>query len=193
MKAPTQPAVVGLDLSLRSTGIAYADGHVRAVPTGKLRGPERLAYIAAEVVGAAHSAEMAVIEAYAFGAQGRSAYALGELGGVVRLDLWRHGVAYWEVSPSALKVFATDNGGAGKATMAAAARARLGYLSDQDDEADALWLRALGLAALGFHVTADAPNERQAAVVAAVAAQRPTWGHAGGRPMVTVPVPGRLL
>ena len=55
-----------------------------------------------------------------------------------------------EVAPTALKKFATGSGAAKKDAMKAAAIQHLGLDHDAtDDEADALWLREVGLQLLG--------------------------------------------
>ena len=143
--------VVGLDLSLTATGIATNGG--TEVLSTKLRGCERLADLRDEVVGRCRrcgyigqaDANLVVVEGYSFNSRNSQSHALGELGGVVRLALHEAGIPYVDVPPAVLKKYATGRGNAGKAEVLAAAIRRLGYDGHDDNEADALWLRVMGL------------------------------------------------
>lgn len=143
--------VVGLDLSLTATGVATSDGSWIVKP-GKLRGPERLAtirdFVAAAVLDEPVPVDLVVIEGYAYG-RNNNREILGELGGVIRLLLWENDVRYLDVPPSTLKMYATGKGNAGKTEVVIAARERLGYSGHDDNEADAMWLYALGCDLLG--------------------------------------------
>jgi Holliday junction resolvasome RuvABC endonuclease subunit len=151
------PAVVGLDLSLTATGIAYANGTTRTIVTKDLRDVERLAFIRQEIRMALDVCDLApdlvVVEGYSFASQYQAAN-LGELGGVVRMVLAdeheQHPEMAWVViPPSSLKKYATGSGKADKTAMVVAARERLGWDGMSHDQADATWLRALGLDLLG--------------------------------------------
>lgn len=157
----TGQAVVGLDLSLTATGIAHTDGTTGTVRT-RTRGMERLGVIAAFALEATEAARLVCIEGYSFGSRASQAHALGELGGVVRWSLWSSGVTYLDVPPSTLKTYATGKGNAGKVDVIVAARDRLGYEGTDDNEADALWLRALGLDLLGAPLVALPATHRRA-------------------------------
>jgi crossover junction endodeoxyribonuclease RuvC len=145
--------VIGLDLSLAATGIAWESG-VRAMntPAAKIDGPERLVKIRREVCAIVRfpvKADLVVIEGYSYGSQNSHAHSLGELGGVIRVALFELGVAYVEVPPQTLKMFAAGTGAAKKEQVVYEAKVRLGYQGFDNNEADALWLRALGHHALG--------------------------------------------
>lgn len=148
----SEPWVVGLDLSLRSTGICYASGELALVKPEDLRGMERVEYVLDAVRLACDCWESApdlvVIEGYTYNTT-KSAHVLGELGGVVRHWLWSEAIPYCVVAPGSLKKYATGRGDAKKTPMVVAARERLGILTEEDDEADALWLRAVGRELLG--------------------------------------------
>lgn len=146
-------AVVGIDLSLTATGIAYADGTTATITTAKLNGPERLIKVRQAVKLALDVAEWApdlvLIEGYAY-ARPNQAHQCGELGGVVRVALHEEceespHMGWAIVPPAKLKKFATGKGTADKTAMVVAARERLGWEGMDDNQADALWLRALGL------------------------------------------------
>jgi Holliday junction resolvasome RuvABC endonuclease subunit len=157
LRDPAGIAVVGLDLSLTATGIAYASGEAVTLDTKALRGTHRLGVIRQAVREALdvcdRAPDLVVIEGYSFGsAQGMA--ALGELGGVIRMVLAdeadEHPSMGWAVSPpTSLKKYATGSGKADKTAMVVAARERLGYQGLSNDQADALWLRAAGLDLLG--------------------------------------------
>src|SRR5690606_13241105 len=111
---------------------------------------QRLAWLRDAVVGAVGAAEVVMIEGYAFGA-GRAggtthAHALGELGGVVRVALVEAGVTLVEVPPARLKKWATGRGNAPKDEVVIAAARRFDPPPHNNNEADAAWLRDLGLA-----------------------------------------------
>lgn len=160
----TGPAVVGLDLSLTATGIAHPDGTTTTIRT-RTRGMERLGVIAAGILEAVETADtdpFVCIEGYSFGSRASQAHALGELGGVVRWSLWSTGVTYLDVPPSTLKTYATGKGNAGKVDVIVAARDRLGYTGTDDNEADSLWLRCIGLDLLGAPVVKLPQTHRRA-------------------------------
>lgn len=153
MKA-TDPRVVGLDLSLSSTGVAHADGTSRLLKPDDLEGMDRIGWITEQIgVGiepVSSGLELVMIEAPVIVAAHISkALETVYLNGVVRWHLWDVEVPYLDVPPGTLKVYATGNGKATKTEMVVAARDRLGYEGKSDDESDALWLRALGWALLG--------------------------------------------
>jgi hypothetical protein len=61
------------------------------------------------------------------------------------IEVWCHdnNIQYRGYSPSEIKKFATGKGNAGKADVIRAAREKLGYAGNDDNEADALWLLRL--------------------------------------------------
>lgn len=142
--------VIGLDLSLTAIGVAGDFG--TRVLTHKLPAHatepekcERLHTLSARVDVITRDADVVVIEGYSFGSQHSHAHSLGELGGLVKVILWRREVPFVIVTPSALKKYATDNGGASKDKVLAAG-VRDGYPGDDNNSCDAWWLRRMGLA-----------------------------------------------
>jgi crossover junction endodeoxyribonuclease RuvC len=156
------PRVVAFDLSLTSTGVADRNGTRRICP--KSTGVERLAEVRNAVIDAAwfedsdgpYPADLVVIEGYSY-ASGNSAHQVGELGGVVRLALHEAGIRFEVVAPKTIKTYACDNGGASKDDVLLAAVRRLGYEGKSKDEADAYWLYALAMHALGEPIV-DVPR-----------------------------------
>lgn len=143
--------IVGLDLSLSATGIATVTG-VEVLSPPNLSGCERLGWLREEVIDRAivgfGNVDLVVIEGYAYG-RANQAHQLGELGGVIRLALYDAGIPFVDVPPAVLKKYATGRGNAGKAEVLASAIRRLGYEGHDDNEADALWLREMGVGHYG--------------------------------------------
>jgi crossover junction endodeoxyribonuclease RuvC len=151
MSGPSDPSarVIGLDLSLTSTGVS--DGHRwadRVVP--KSNGLERLRVIRETVRSHVQGADLVVVEGLAFaGFDGER--ALAGLWWIIRerLDAWGLPVAV--VTPQQLKKYATGVGTSGKDQVLAAVINRwTGVEVRGNDEADALVLAAMGRDWLGL-------------------------------------------
>lgn len=155
--------VVGVDLSLTSTGVARADGRTFRIRS-QLRGMERINHIWQSLAENLSSAFLVVLEGYSMGTarQSSHAHALGELGGVVRYKLWTAGFMYVDIPPAVLKKFATGRGNASKEEVLVAAVRRLGYEGSSNDETDALWLRASALERYGHPVVKMPATHRDA-------------------------------
>jgi Holliday junction resolvasome RuvABC endonuclease subunit len=159
--------VLALDLSLTSTGVALPACDVeRWVPSTGLRGMERLDWFRSVLAQAlaADMPDLVVLEGYSMGTarQASHAHALGELGGVLRHTLWRNQQPFVDVPPASLKKYATGKGNAKKELMLVEAVKRLGYDGSSNDEADALWLRAMALDAYGEPVVQMPQVNREA-------------------------------
>lgn len=157
-------AVIGIDPSLASTGLAFVNGSTSRVRPGDRVGVERLDFIASTVreVLFLQMPELVVIEGYSFGSAGRGVVQMGEVGGALRLELHRAGVRWIALPPPTVKKYATGKGNSGKPEMLISARDRLGYEGFNDDEADALWLRAAGRELLGDPVVQRTKLQRSA-------------------------------
>lgn len=153
--------IAGLDLS--TTRIGYAAPNDRLTSIVAHAGPDdpyrRLAQLREGFWHAYYrnppTPTLVVIEGY-LPSGGRtsgpmSRIRLGEIGGLIRTDLFDRGIRFVDVNPSTLKRFATGAGGgdrASKEKMIAAAVAKL-HTPANHDEADAFHLRRMGLAAHG--------------------------------------------
>lgn len=169
------PKVMGLDLALTVTGGASVYGWHWSFDTKKLRDVQRLDAIrrhlrwqlGVDTVRPALSdtlrPDIVAIEGFAYGAKGNAVFEIGGLGWIVRMLLWDHGIPYVIFSPSQIKKYATGKGNANKNAVMIAAHKRLGYDGSDDNEADALWARALCLASLG-HPMVDLPQANREAV-----------------------------
>lgn len=172
--------VVGVDASTKSFGLALADGTLTtiAVKAGAKDPARRLDEIETRFVRELRMRpplpDVVVIEAYADHSIGiRSTIALAELGGVIRLALYRLDVPYVTLQNSALKRYATGNGRAEKPAMIAAAQ-DLGATVRNDDEADAFLLRHVGL-----YVSGDVPRTGPLAKTRLEIASSITWPTKG--------------
>lgn len=138
---------IGLDQSLTSTGIAVLPREgdqpvlLENLPTGKLRGAERLRFIVSRIdeVLREYKPEYAALEGYSYGSTGR-VFELGEAGGVVKLTLFDHKTPYLVVPPASLKKFVSFKSEASKEDMAKAVFNRWKLKIDQDDACDAYGL-----------------------------------------------------
>ncbi len=165
------PRILALDLSLARSGwcrtIDYGTPcQYGVLATAGQRGVERLDRIVREVqtlVGKV-PVDLAVLEGYSYGSQGRSVFDIGELGGCVRLLLYRLGVPFVEVPPACLKKYACGHGNAKKIDMVVAARERFGLQGTTDDnECDAYLLWAMAKHAYGEPI-ASVPAAQDAAL-----------------------------
>lgn len=161
--------VVGLDLSLRSTGIADAHG-TRTVGYSIKKNSHwtqyarRLKKLGTEIDRATDGADLVVIESPAF-SQAGMAHSLGELFGIVKVLLLQRGRAAVFLEPQKLKKFAVNHGGAPKDAVLAAA-IRDGSPAKNFDEADAWWLRYMALTHYSGNARAHAQYRQQ--VLAAI-------------------------
>jgi Holliday junction resolvasome RuvABC endonuclease subunit len=142
--------VVGLDLSLTSTGVAWLDGHTHHAETFTTTPKDelgaRLEAIKDRCWRVARGAELVVVEDVV--ATSRNGATVAMVQGVIRWQLWRDHVPHTFVPPATLKVFATGRGNADKGAMIAEACRRLDYQGSSNDQVDALWLAHLG----AYHV-----------------------------------------
>lgn len=144
-------AVLALDLSLTSTGWARScDGAVEyGVLRTTKRGPERLIALRDRIVALLPVGVMTLVLVEDGVVRSSAAKVLGELHGVVKVALHESRICPALVSPAALKKYATGKGNADKLAVLSAAVQRLRYTGSSGDEADALWLLAIGLEHLG--------------------------------------------
>ena len=140
---------IGLDLSLTSTG--FACGEIRSAVAVKTKGPERLVQVTEAILDLATAIDgdkVCIIEGYAFASRNSQAHSIGELGGVVRVELWKRDIPYVEVPPTVRAKFATGKGNASKGEVLSAVSARTGITwvgKGADDICDAFVLEEMGL------------------------------------------------
>jgi crossover junction endodeoxyribonuclease RuvC len=166
----TAPTVVGLDLSLTSTGFAILTDTGAELSTRRstaattLRGRyHRLARLTTLIVDDCDRAALVVVEGPSHG-QGRQA------GQHDRAGLWwlvvrqLHALGYdvAEVPPACRARYATGKGNAGKAAVVAAVARRYPWAdltgTGAEDKADALLLAAMGRRRLGYPIDDPLPK-----------------------------------
>lgn len=138
--------VVGLDLSLRATGYCHADGSTETL-SSKLPGIGRIVDLREQISRRLQSdaVTLVALEEYAF-SRGGHAHEIGELGGVVKVQVLLPNFTYVLIPIGTLKVFATGKGNSKKTAMALAA-AKFGreFPNDDDNQCDAWWLQQIAL------------------------------------------------
>ena len=154
------PLVVGIDLSLKATGVAWWDTAppvdpvplllLETIQSGKTDGLRRLQSIRSQVSARVRAAELVVLEGLY--PQAKANAYTNERAGLWyliadRLD--QLGVRYAVVQPTAVKQYATGKGNASKTAVVAAVVRRYDASPADDDQADALVLAAMGLHHLG--------------------------------------------
>lgn len=152
--------VVGLDLSLTSTGAAWEPDSARRIqtkPRDWRREDDRLEFIVQRVMEIVHDADdpgraaalLVVIEGLTYGQANGSAFTRAGLHYLVRRAVLDAGHQFVIVAPTALKKFVTGNGNASKELVLSTMTRRLGRTISSDDVADALGLLAIGQALAG--------------------------------------------
>ncbi|MED5362248.1 MAG: hypothetical protein VX760_06850 [Actinomycetota bacterium] len=144
--------ILGLDLSLTSTGICVDDNEGIAFHS-YCEDTQRLTDIRDYVlkISLAGNVKCVIMEGYSYGSRTR-AHALGELGGVMKVALDEAWIPYVIVPPTSRAKFATGRGNAGKAEVISAVSFRTQRSwsgKGVEDRIDAWVLREMGLQRLG--------------------------------------------
>lgn len=144
--------IVGIDPSLTSLGYAYQDdtGDIEVgVVAPKVKGFPRLDLLCGHVQNVLDQVQpdLVVYEGYAMGIRGGRVFDLGELGGILKMEMYYRDIPILVVPPSNLKMFVTGSGGTkGKDAMMRTLAKHRGRLFNTDDEADAYGLVLMGRA-----------------------------------------------
>ena len=159
---PERGSLIGLDLSLTSTGFhkLAADGRILdsgAITADKSTGMERLDLILARISNLVREGDFVVLEDNAFRALGRARSGLAELSGIVKFWLWRRQIRYLLIAPTMLKKFILGVGRGDKALIVREVFKAYGLNAGTDDEADASVLAHIGMCIIG----AEEPRNRQ--------------------------------
>src|SRR5690625_7691504 len=121
MTTSDTPRVIGLDLSLTSSGVASSLGWTDTIRPIKIRGLDRLRMILSSVRAYTSGYDLVVIEGPSFGHSGfRQHEELVALRWMVRDVVDRQQVPVVVVPPATLKLYATGRGNAKKNDMAQA-------------------------------------------------------------------------
>lgn len=148
--------IVGLDLSLTSTGISSIVTNENFIVTRVEKTNNSMSYmnrynkLVESIKREIPEDKDAIffIEGYSFGSFGKSSSAsyLIELSGILKYDLWMAGMPYITVPPTLLKKFITGKGNAKKEDIKLHIYKRYGMEFSVSDAADAYGLMALGVA-----------------------------------------------
>lgn len=169
--------VIGLDLSLASTGVV---GLRLALPRNPqiwrlqsaYKGVKRLSDLCDQLDTAIsgftqdidrwlwEDEVLAVIEGYSMGSRVGQAFSIGEWGGVARLLLYDKRVPFIEVPPSTLKKWTTGKGNSPKDKMRLSVYKRWGFEADSNDVIDAYALAQFGRAYLAIRTGALELDEK---------------------------------
>ena len=156
--------LVGLDLSLNSTGISiYGDGVIKTYtinPSSKLNQDGKLDFIVDELVHftfPAYSKVVFFIEGYSFTQKSASITILAELAGTLKHLFRENGVSYYIIPPTTLKKYVTGKGNAKKEQMILGVYKAWNKEFATNDEADAFALMQLGIDLCGIEDRLDTP------------------------------------
>jgi crossover junction endodeoxyribonuclease RuvC len=170
----TTPHVIGLDLSLASTGVAMSTLDGRAL-TSTVRpkkingaGIERLNYIVRKINDWTDGAALVVVEGPSYGSSGAGAHERAGLWWLVARSLHSQGIPYAVAPPTTRALYAYGDGSANKREVIAAISAfcpwwPVGKRAGLADEADALTLCAMGCDHLGAPIF-EAPERHRKAL-----------------------------
>ena len=148
----TETPVIGLDLSLTSTGIAMPDGSTDVISVNQ-KDVLRLISLRNAIMEKINQYKhpIVVLEGYSFAQRNSNAHSLGELGGVVKTALVEADCTLVVVAPTQRAKFATGKGNASKAEVVSSISARTGIVwsgKGADDKVDAWILREMALTAM---------------------------------------------
>ena len=188
----TTPLVIGLDLSLTSTGWASNYGHLGTITsTGKADATlgqrlERIRRLTTRITDIAWdlTPHLVLVEGPSYGSSNGHHHDRSGLWWQVVNNLPEPVV---EVPPALVKLYATGKGNASKDTvLAAVVRRYPDWTVAGNDQADALTLAAIGARRLGHPIEDSLPEVRVAAV------DRVAWPTGLPRPVTDVPTGGLL-
>lgn len=141
--------IAGLDVSLTGTGIATTAGTTTITTKGKradslVQRHRRFQGITRRLFDELGTCDLAVVEAPAYGAPGGSTWDRGGLWWLIIDGLLDREIPVALVSPRSRAKYAAGNGNAGKAAVMRAVQQTYGVLTSDDNQSDALCLRAMG-------------------------------------------------
>jgi crossover junction endodeoxyribonuclease RuvC len=143
--------IMGLDLSLTSTGYAVLNGNGELVDNGLLQVKSKEVKRLQELSGLLdellhrYCPDLVGIEGYAYGKHNR-AHQIGEWGGIARLMLAGMKIPTIVMPPTSVKKFVTGKGNAPKDEMRLGVYKRWGMEFASNDEVDAYAVARMALA-----------------------------------------------
>lgn len=160
--------VAGIDVSLTGTGVATLGGTALIPSKGRRKDSiaqrrNRIKGIVDHVLIEIGAVDLAVVEGPSHHSVGGSVWDRAGLWWRIVDRLCAESIPVAVMPPMSRAKYATGNGGSRKAAVMEAARTRYGAVLDNDNEADALVLRAAGLDWLGQPL-AEVPAGHRAAL-----------------------------
>jgi crossover junction endodeoxyribonuclease RuvC len=132
---------VGIDPSTKTGMVMIGEhGHLiyKSEITPKVTGdPERFMNLAEQVLVNLCKDDVICIEGFSYGSSGRGVSTQYGIGWLIRAELIRNGYTYTEVSPSAVKKFATGKGNEKKENMVLPIYKHWGFEHPSDNVRDA--------------------------------------------------------
>jgi crossover junction endodeoxyribonuclease RuvC len=132
---------VGIDPSTKTGMVMIGEyGHLiyKSEITSKVTGdPERFMNLAEQVLINLCKDDVICIEGFSYGSKGREVSTQYGIGWLIRAELIRNGYTYTEVSPSAVKKFATGKGNEKKENMVLPIYKHWGFEHPSDNVRDA--------------------------------------------------------
>lgn len=164
LRAPYR--VAGLDISLTGTAVATLGGTTRIPTTGRRADDlttrhRRLTGITRATLEAVGDVDLAVIEGPSHHSIGGSVWDRAGVWWLIVDGLLDRDIPVAVMPPTCRAKYATGSGAAGKTAVVEAVARVYGVQAATDDEADAIVLRAAGLAWLGYPL-ADLPDHYRA-------------------------------
>ncbi len=149
---PSDPKVLGVDLSITCTGLAGPGWTDTIRPPKKACIHDRMDVVVGTLTDRfLTGVDLVVVEGLAMAAHDTNRQIAG-LNWIVRRELWKRRVPFASVPPMTLKAFATGKGNSDKAAMVLATARRFPDFAGGEDESDAVWLMAAGREWLGAPV-----------------------------------------
>jgi len=179
---------LGIDPSLTRTGYCCLDGNeldtsfygrgMGIIDAHKLRGTERLIYLEERLWNliTSNKFDLICIEGYSYGSKGRAVFDIGELGGILRLNLHKAKMPWIEIAPATLKKFVTGSGIAEKDMVTMNVMKKWGIECANNNEADAVSLAMIGYYLLNYMKGSNlVSNEKQVEVMDKLKPQLKQW------------------
>ncbi|MCI0386196.1 hypothetical protein [Streptomyces sp. CNQ085] len=163
---PAAPLVIGLDLSLTSTGTAGEGWADRIYVGDRFRGDIRMDWLEQQVISYIRHADMVAMEGPSYGHGAMAGHEeLAWLRCAIRLYCHRQHIPYAVIPPSSLKLYVAGHGKATKGEIRSAVADRYGIHTEgggRYDMADAYGVFAAARDWLGFPLAEVPERQRRA-------------------------------
>lgn len=139
---------IGIDPSTK-TGIVVLgdkDGWSNEYQSKVKEDPMRFMDIADKIINQLKKGDVICIEGFSYGSKGKGVSTQYGIGWLIRAELIRNGYTYYEVSPSAVKKFATGKGNTKKDEMVLPIYKKWGFEHSSDNVRDAYVLAQIAKA-----------------------------------------------